>query len=326
MQAPLETTPTVLRIRPIVERPRLTRLLDRNRSRIKILIAPAGYGKSTLAEQWMVHRPHAWYPCTAASSDVAGLAHDLAALIIEAMPHLERELRMHLRVAAQSHDLANHFTEVMVEHLVQWPDDRLLVVDDYQLIAASADSEALFEAIVERTTVPLLITARTRPAWASARELLYGDIYELEQQALAITRAEAARLLDGKAPAVTRDLTTISRGWPAILSLGWHADPRILPKRTGPLPSAIARFIADEIFGNVEPEAVDCLVLLALANCRDSEDFESLVSYVGHATITMDYLRSSIPMQQSPDGRECQLLHPLIAKFLKELLPRRQAT
>ena len=313
MQAPLETTPAVLRIRPIVERPRLTRLLDRNTSRIKLLVAPAGYGKSTLAEQWMTHRPHAWYPCTAASSDVAGLAHDLAALIIEALPQLERELRMHLRVAAQSRDLANHFTEVMVEHLIQWPADRLLVVDDYQLIAASADSEALFEAIVARTTVPLLITARTRPAWASARQLLYGDIYELEQQALAITRAEAARLLDGKAPAVTRELTTISRGWPAILSLGWHADPRILPKRTGPLPETLQEYIASEIFEITSQLTQRALPIIAL--CHEvTTDFVSEALGVTEGNLLIENLVAHGLMASR--RTTTILLHPLVTTFL----------
>ncbi|MDF2751497.1 MAG: hypothetical protein K0T00_2673, partial [Gaiellaceae bacterium] len=39
--------------RRIIERPRLTRLLDESPARIKMLVAPAGYGKTTLARQWL---------------------------------------------------------------------------------------------------------------------------------------------------------------------------------------------------------------------------------------------------------------------------------
>ena len=39
--------------RKIIERPRLTRLLDESPARIKMLVAPAGYGKTTLARQWL---------------------------------------------------------------------------------------------------------------------------------------------------------------------------------------------------------------------------------------------------------------------------------
>src|SRR3954471_10934236 len=58
----------------IIERPRLTRLLDETSARVIMLVAPAGYGKTTLARQWLATRPHAWYQASAASSDLAALA------------------------------------------------------------------------------------------------------------------------------------------------------------------------------------------------------------------------------------------------------------
>ena len=64
--------------RYIIKRPRLTRLLDGSKARVRMLIAPAGYGKTTLAREWFEKRPHAWYQGTAASADVAALAAGLA--------------------------------------------------------------------------------------------------------------------------------------------------------------------------------------------------------------------------------------------------------
>ena len=62
------------RRRRIIERPRLTRLLDGSQGRIKMLVAPAGYGKTTLARQWLVDKQAVWYTATPASADVAALA------------------------------------------------------------------------------------------------------------------------------------------------------------------------------------------------------------------------------------------------------------
>jgi LuxR family maltose regulon positive regulatory protein len=59
--------------RHIIERPRLTRLLDQTRAPVIMLVAAAGYGKTTLARQWLEDKPHAWYRVTPASSDVAAL-------------------------------------------------------------------------------------------------------------------------------------------------------------------------------------------------------------------------------------------------------------
>jgi ATP/maltotriose-dependent transcriptional regulator MalT len=53
----MTTTATVpdarIRKRRIVERPRLYALLDASAARVRTLVAPARYGKTTLADQWV---------------------------------------------------------------------------------------------------------------------------------------------------------------------------------------------------------------------------------------------------------------------------------
>src|SRR5689334_20195759 len=57
--------------RHIIERPRLTRLLDETTARVILLVAPAGYGKTVLARQWLGSRRHVWFRATSAAADVA---------------------------------------------------------------------------------------------------------------------------------------------------------------------------------------------------------------------------------------------------------------
>jgi len=80
--------------RRIIERPRLTRLLTDSESRVMLLVAPAGYGKTTLARQWLHDQRHAWYQASPASSDVAALALGLAAAAAEFPLGLIRALAM----------------------------------------------------------------------------------------------------------------------------------------------------------------------------------------------------------------------------------------
>jgi ATP/maltotriose-dependent transcriptional regulator MalT len=65
-----------LRRRKIIERPRLLEQLDESTARVRTLVAPAGYGKTTLAEQWVGKegRRGVWYTARSASTDVAALA------------------------------------------------------------------------------------------------------------------------------------------------------------------------------------------------------------------------------------------------------------
>src|SRR3954453_11648994 len=58
--------------RHIIERPRLTRLLDETSARVILLVAPAGYGKTTLARQWLCGEQPAWYSVRG-TNDVASV-------------------------------------------------------------------------------------------------------------------------------------------------------------------------------------------------------------------------------------------------------------
>jgi len=60
------------RERRIIERPRLIKLLDESEAKTILLLAPAGYGKTTLARQWAKSLNGAiWISATSAHGDVA---------------------------------------------------------------------------------------------------------------------------------------------------------------------------------------------------------------------------------------------------------------
>ena len=58
----------------IVARPRLLRSSNDSVARIRIVVAPAGYGKTTLARQWLEDTPSGWCICHPGYADVAALA------------------------------------------------------------------------------------------------------------------------------------------------------------------------------------------------------------------------------------------------------------
>src|SRR5712691_1113942 len=120
--------------RHIVERPRLTRLLDETSARVIMLVAPAGYGKTTLARQWLAKRPYAWYRASAASSDVAGLALGLADSAAMFSESRRRRLSELLRTVREPEHAIDLFAEILSEQFENWPTNALLAIDDYQLL------------------------------------------------------------------------------------------------------------------------------------------------------------------------------------------------
>ena len=99
----MEATPEpVASRRWIIKRPRLTQILDASEARLILLVAPAGYGKTTLAHEWLDSKRAAWYRGTPASADVAALAVGLATAAAEIVPGAGNGVRQRLRAAEPS--------------------------------------------------------------------------------------------------------------------------------------------------------------------------------------------------------------------------------
>ena len=94
--------PTVVRRESrIIERPRLIKLLDETDARTILLLAPAGYGKTTLARQWAKTLNGAvWVTLTAAHTDVAWLAAEIAEAIDGSEGATSRTISEHLHARA----------------------------------------------------------------------------------------------------------------------------------------------------------------------------------------------------------------------------------
>ena len=178
--------------RYIIKRPRLTRLLDKANARVLMLIAPAGFGKTTLAREWVAERPHVWYRGTAASADVAALAAGLADVASEVIPNAGDRILPRMRAAGTPEQDVDVLAELFAEDLAEWPEDTWLVIDDYQFAMDAKAPERFVDILLRKAPVRLLLTSCLRPGWASARRLLYGKVYELGRAELAMDHDEAA--------------------------------------------------------------------------------------------------------------------------------------
>ena len=138
----------------IIQRPRLTKILDETEARIILLCAPAGYGKTTLARQWVATRsePVLWYSGGPAMADVAALAVDLAELFAGPDQHLVERVR---GLAVRNEDVRSLAKRIVPAA----PDSKTtVVVDDYQFVVQSDDADAFFRELVRETQFRLVLT------------------------------------------------------------------------------------------------------------------------------------------------------------------------
>jgi ATP/maltotriose-dependent transcriptional regulator MalT len=292
----------------IIERPRLTKLLDESKARILLLVAPAGYGKTTLARQWLGQPgiDSTWLWARPTMADVAVLAVEVARACEGIVQGAGERMRDRLLATHSPDDDARELAELLAGSLFSWPDNVWLVIDDYHHLIASRGTEAFVEGLLDSSRVRALITTRIRPSWLSGRRLVYGDAYELGQQSLMLTHREAVEILRRANRAAT--VVDVAKGWPAVIGLAALNPEPAIPHAD--LPSALYSFFAEELYNSTRPDIQRALRVFTLArtSSRRVADFVfgspedlSEAARQGFLTITRDRVD----------------LHPLLADFLE---------
>jgi LuxR family transcriptional regulator, maltose regulon positive regulatory protein len=297
--------------RHIIKRPRLTRLLDETTARVILLVAPAGYGKTTLAREWLApsEGPTVWYLANTASADVANLASNIARAATATLSldpaHLVRQLA-HTEVPERA---AVTLAEALARDFRLCPDETWLVLDDYHFISKSRAAEEFVEVLIRNSSVSLLLTTRVRPAWASARRAVYGEICEIGPSLLAMTNEEASAMLgDGD----QTQIVELAAGWPAVLGLAAMAPEH--SAFTTDLPDTLHEYFADELYKMIPTELREKVALLSIVPQPITlERCQALLADRAD-TVLAEALRVGL---LTPMRSEMFDLHPLLRQFLK---------
>ena len=297
----------------IVARPRLLRSLDDSSARIKIIVAPAGYGKTTLAQQWLADSQSAWCVCSQAYADVAALASGLQSAVESVVAGSGRALLERLPVTGRADTEVDVLAGMLAEDLVSWPTGSWLVIDDYHAIAGARAAERFVEVLLLQTSLNLLVLTRRRPAWASSRRILYGEVFELDRTALAMTDDEARGLL-ADTPSDVEALISLAQGWPAVLALASMSGAAPPDLVTAP---HLYNFFAEEIYRRIDRRTRRALCEMALYDVAGrSLALAALRPDEAERVIRVAIDRGFITV---PRGASLEM-HPLLRSFLERKL------
>jgi ATP/maltotriose-dependent transcriptional regulator MalT len=304
--------PTIRR-RRIIARPRLIAALEKSRARVRMLVASAGYGKTILTEQWAAEDGVrvAWVRARRSSADVAVLARELAAAAAEIVPGCDRRLCERLNATTDPAGEVTVLAEMLAEDLMDWPDDAWIAIDDYHHLCAATAPETFVETVVACAPVRILISTRQRPSWVSTRAILYGEVLEVGQTALAMREEEADEVLAGAREVMSPGLLALADGWPAVIGLaGLTSSPVGADVE---MPEELYEFFAEEVYRSLEPDVRTGLGLLAVAPLLDRDLARAILGEAQSATVCREALSLGII-----DERGGRLeLHPLAGAFLK---------
>ena len=292
----------------IIKRPRLTKLLDESEARIILLCAPAGYGKTTLAREW-VTGDALWYAVRPTDCDVAAFAAGLAELFTGVSGTPDFDLVDRVRNLAVRGMPAKPLARAITSATAR--DDVTLVVDDYHHASQSPEADSLLQEITLRCTFRLVLTSRVRPDWVTGRSLVYGSVALIGANELAFTEEETNAALACAPGPRNAELSSVVRGWPAVIGMaalqGWKPD---LSRTLG--PRTVYDFFAEELFGTAEPLLQESVLKLAAGGNSSMDVARALIGDpfddVLHAAIAQGFL--------GHDPERPLTIHPLLREFL----------
>ena len=271
---------TLARLPPLhVPRPRLVDALLGARCRLRLICAPAGFGKSVLMNECARMVPAdthlVWL-------DLGGRPFSPEALLAR-LGHLLN------RPTSPSDDVAQDLVDLL--HGVPGP--LWIMLDDYPREVA-AEFDACLDLILERgpDSVSWWVSSRRQPAWKLPRLLLQGDLFELEAETLALSAGELRQLLKAHrlelADDTFKQLMSGSEGWLAGVSLLLlNADEQAVRERLIAGTPLLRDYVQREVLEGQSDEIRRALFALARMPRFSAQLCEHVLDGIGSDILTV---------------------------------------
>jgi LuxR family maltose regulon positive regulatory protein len=209
-----------------VPRPRLHHRLEAGlQLPLTLVVAPAGWGKSTLVSEWLRQLDLAagWVSLDRFDDDTKRFWQYLLLAADRAAPGVAAAALRRLEAAGS--DVVRDVLPVFVNDVAAGAERVVVVLDDYHLVAAAQVHESI-ATLLDRCPpqLHLIISTRADPPLALSRLRIHGDLAEIRAEQLRFTAGEAANLL-AQAVGTTLDSDDVERlvirteGWAAGLQL-----------------------------------------------------------------------------------------------------------
>ncbi|MBK7897182.1 MAG: AAA family ATPase [Anaerolineaceae bacterium] len=324
-----------------VQRPRLLARLALNpQTRLVLISAPAGYGKTTLVTHWLRQLndlPVCWLSLDEDDSDPQQFFRYLAAAI-RPLPHSQTSLDQLLQTNQTIP--AKTLLKALVNDLVPVPVPFLLILDDYHALD-SAEVDGALAALLDLMPpqMTLALTSRSDPGFPISRLRARGQLIELRADDLRFTEAEAAQFLQQTMgltlqPAQIAALENRTEGWIAGLQMAALS----MQNRGGDLDGFVQSFtgshrfimdyLTDEVLAQVSPEVQAFLLQTAVlhrlhAHLCDAvlTNLQSPIPHLPAQQILEQLEATNTFLISLDDERRWYRYHHLFADLLRQKVP-----
>jgi LuxR family transcriptional regulator, maltose regulon positive regulatory protein len=320
-------------LRPdLVHRERLVRrLLDSQGLPVALIVAPAGYGKSTVLSQWSERdqRPFAWVNLDAEDNDpmrlLAAIALALDAVepigweVYEALTS-ERPDAASVALARLARGLGRREAPVVLAldnlHVLRTRESRRVVTGIWQAFGAG---------------VQLALASRSDAVLPVGRLRAHGNTVELRAEDLAMTRSEASMLLQLAGIELASEqvlaLARRTEGWPvglrlAALSLRAQGRDRPRVEEFAGDDRFVTEYLREELLSGLAPAQLEFLTRTSVLDRLSAPVCDAVLGRHDSADMLTRLSRSNVLLAPLDRRDRSYRYHELFAKVLQAELCR----
>ncbi|MEV4422935.1 LuxR C-terminal-related transcriptional regulator [Patulibacter sp. NPDC049589] len=312
----------------VLDRPDLWNALDRAADdTLTVLVAPAGYGKTTTLATWAARRGDvAWV--TLDSPD--GAPARLLAHVLRTLQRTGHETGDAWPALVAGADPASVVVPLLSNALGAASRPPVLVVDDCHVIEGTPSAavvRSLADAAPNR--LRLVLASRRALPWPLARRRANGDVTELGPDELRLTTGEIRALVDerlavGLSETETTGLADATEGWPAAVALTLlrgAAGSRALV-RDGGTPFDIAEYLVQEVLDELDDVMRTFLRRTSILSVLDADLCRAVLDDPAAGELLARARRSNLLLARTDADGTTARYHRLLADVLRAELRR----
>ena len=314
-----------------IRRARLTRTLVAARPSLSLVVAPPGFGKTSLLADWADVDPRifAWVAIDRQDNDPTVLWTYIGAALGLATGGEEAANRLGA-LAREPDPAAALFAELKAP-----AGGVVLVLDDYHVIEGDECHESVMRMIeLAPPGVELAISSRTDPPLPIARLRATEQLVELRAPDLQFTSDETAVLVNtslglGLGAGSVTTLHERTDGWPAGLYLAYlsmrAADDREQFVATfGGSNRHVFDYLTEQVLTALDPDTLRFMLTTSIVDTISGSLADALTEQSGSAQRLAALERANVFIAPLDDRREVYRYHPLLSDLLQSELARRQ--
>jgi LuxR family maltose regulon positive regulatory protein len=278
-----------------------------------LLVAPAGYGKTTLLAEWAAHDPRAF--------------------VWLSLGHRELHRSRATGAGRRAADTRSADPVARLAHILQAHDgDVVVVFDDCDLIEPQILLALIEVAAAElRGASMIALAARAEPEIAIGRMRAHRALIEIREGDLALGTADAAVLLRRSglhlAHSAVDVLVERTEGWPAVLylaalSLREREDAAASVPGFGGQDHLVAQYVWDEVLSALDDDAIRFLTRVSILDELTGPVCDSLTDQGSSAVMLGELARQSQLVLPLDPARERYRLHRILSDVLRARLRR----